>query len=244
MRFLAVAAVTFLPIVALAPWAMSGDEAPRARRPSSSGRRRSPPGRPVGAAVALVALVGSAVVAVTVARIPWFVVACTVLGFGAARVRAVAGARARRVRAIERAAPDLVDLLCVAAAAGHPPHRCLRAVNERSPPGVEGALHATCRRLDRGVPLAVAVDELRRGLGALGDPVADALVDAFRTGAPLQPALARVAEVARDRRRRAAEAEARRLPVRLLFPLVCCVLPAFGLLAVVPLVVASLRSLG
>ena len=69
MRFLAVAAVTFLPIVALAPWAMSGDGAPRARRPSSSGRRRSPPRRSVVAAVALVALVGSAVVAVTVAGI-------------------------------------------------------------------------------------------------------------------------------------------------------------------------------
>jgi len=160
------------------------------------------------------------------------------------RARLVVTRRRRAGRAIERAGPDLVDLLGVAAAAGHPVHRCLHVVADRAPPAARSVLRATCGRLDRGAPLAVAVDELRRGLGSLGDPVADALVDAFRTGAPLQPALGRVAEVARDRRRRTAEVEARRLPVLLLFPLVCCVLPAFGLLAVVPLVVASLRSLG
>jgi hypothetical protein len=44
-------------------------------------------------------------------------------------------------------------------------------------------------------------------------------------------------------RRRRAEEDARRLPVQLLFPLVLCVLPAFGLLAVVPLLLASLQSL-
>jgi hypothetical protein len=36
---------------------------------------------------------------------------------------------------------------------------------------------------------------------------------------------------------------ARRLPVKLLFPLVLCTLPAFALLTVVPLLVGSLREL-
>jgi hypothetical protein len=36
---------------------------------------------------------------------------------------------------------------------------------------------------------------------------------------------------------------ARRVPVRLLAPLVTCVLPAFALLTVVPLLAASLESL-
>ena len=44
-------------------------------------------------------------------------------------------------------------------------------------------------------------------------------------------------------RRREAEERARRLPVQLLFPLVVCVLPAFGLLAVVPLLAGSLPAL-
>ena len=44
-------------------------------------------------------------------------------------------------------------------------------------------------------------------------------------------------------RRRRAEEAARRLPVQLLFPLVLCVLPAFVLLAVVPLLLAAVPQL-
>ena len=40
-----------------------------------------------------------------------------------------------------------------------------------------------------------------------------------------------------------AEEAARRVPVRLLFPLVLCVLPAFALLTVAPLLAGALRSL-
>ena len=64
-----------------------------------------------------------------------------------------------------------------------------------------------------------------------------------RYGAPLGAGLERLAdEVRRDRRRRAEEA-ARRIPVKLLFPLVGCVLPAFALLTVAPLVAGALGSL-
>ena len=44
-------------------------------------------------------------------------------------------------------------------------------------------------------------------------------------------------------RRRRAEVAARKLPVKLLFPLVLCILPAFALLTVVPVIVSSLRAL-
>jgi tight adherence protein C len=49
---------------------------------------------------------------------------------------------------------------------------------------------------------------------------------------------------AREARRRLEQAEARRLPVRLSFPLVLCTLPSFVLLAIVPAVIAALSSLG
>ena len=48
--------------------------------------------------------------------------------------------------------------------------------------------------------------------------------------------LSRLADDARRQRRHDLEAAVRRLPVRLSFPLVCCSLPAFVLLTVVPLV--------
>jgi hypothetical protein len=57
------------------------------------------------------------------------------------------------------------------------------------------------------------------------------------------PGLERLGLELRLDRRRAAEQQARRVPVRLLGPLVMCTLPAFALLTIVPLLVASLRAL-
>ena len=55
-----------------------------------------------------------------------------------------------------------------------------------------------------------------------------------RLGTPAAAALGRLAQEVRADVRRRAEAHARTVPVRLLFPLVFCVLPAFVLLTVVP----------
>ena len=70
--------------------------------------------------------------------------------------------------------------------------------------------------------------------------LADALLATERLGAPVLDSLQRLAVSARADVRRRAEARARTVPVRLLFPLVFLVLPAFGILTVVPTVAARL----
>ena len=70
-------------------------------------------------------------------------------------------------------------------------------------------------------------------------PLADALLASDRLGAPVGPALARLAAEQRAEVRRHAEAHARRVPVRLLLPLAFVVLPAFGLLTVIPTLLAG-----
>ena len=55
--------------------------------------------------------------------------------------------------------------------------------------------------------------------------------------------LERLADEVRRQRRHRAEEAARRVPVKLLFPLVCCTLPALALLTVAPLVASAVRSL-
>jgi tight adherence protein B len=61
-----------------------------------------------------------------------------------------------------------------------------------------------------------------------------------RSGAPIGAALGRLAASTRAQSRRRAMARARTVPVRLLFPLVLLVLPAFLLLTVAPVVLAAL----
>jgi len=177
------------------------------------------------------AVVVSPVVAVPVAAACWAVPALR----GRSRRRA-------REQAVRAAVPDTVDLFRLAVGAGLSVRQAVEAVAARAPDPVAAALDEVVRRTALGERLGDALD----ALDALGDPalpLAAALRGAARHGAPLTDALERVAVDARLLRRRRAEEDARRLPVQLLFPLVLCVLPAFGLLAVVPLLLASLRSL-
>jgi tight adherence protein C len=153
--------------------------------------------------------------------------------------------RGRRVeeQAVTRGLPDVVDLLLLCAGAGLSLPLSHRVVADRAPPPVGAALGAAADASDGG---RVRADALVEALAPLGDRAAalgHVLIDHLRYGVPLAPALERLGLELRLDRRRRAEEEARRVPVRLLAPLLLCVLPAFGLLSVVPLLVASLRNL-
>jgi len=154
--------------------------------------------------------------------------------------------RRRRVaheRAVRRALPDLVDLLRLATTAGltlteaHP----LVARHVAAPVGP--VLLDADAAAAHGLPRADALVDALAPLGDRAHALAHVLGDHLRYGVPLLPGLERTGLELRLDRRRAAELEARRVPVRLLAPLVTCVLPAFALLTVVPLLAASLEAL-
>jgi len=94
--------------------------------------------------------------------------------------------------------------------------------------------------VEYGRRLADALEE-EAGVSPPLRPVLEVLLASERLGAPVGPTLARLAADGRARLRRAALARARTLPVRLLFPLVFLVLPAFLLLTVGPVLLAGLR---
>jgi tight adherence protein C len=173
------------------------------------------------------------------ARIP----TATVLG----RVGRVIGAprtrtrRRARAQAIERAMPLALDVLTMASRAGFTPRLALATTARWSPPEIGSVLADVERQCRLGAALAEALDEVGRREPELR-PFAEALAVAERSGAPTAELLGRLADEARATLRRRSEAHARRVPVRLLFPLVFLVLPAFGLLTVVPALSAGLRS--
>jgi len=98
------------------------------------------------------------------------------------------------------------------------------------------AERAAVSRGDSGVEVLDAIAE--RGGHQVG---LDALVVSARYGLPVGPALERAELDAAEQLRRRTETRIRQLPVRLLFPLVLCILPAFVLVGVAPVVVAALR---
>ena len=76
------------------------------------------------------------------------------------------------------------------------------------------------------------------------EPIGAALAAADRSGSAATPLLARCADQQRELARRRAEALVRRLPVRLLGPLVLCILPALMAATFGPLAIVSFRQLG
>jgi len=169
--------------------------------------------------------------------------ALATLGWLVRRAHRVRRHRRAHDRAVRRALPDLVDLLRLASTAGltlaaaHP----LVAPHVAAPVGA-ALLHADAAARG-GRPRADALLDALAPLGDRAHALAHVLSDHLRYGVPLLPGLERTGFELRLDRRRAAELEARRVPVRLLAPLVSCVLPAFALLTVVPLLAASLEAL-
>lgn len=156
--------------------------------------------------------------------------------------RIVARASTER-NAVAAQQADVIDLFVLALGAGLNLRLALEAVATRAPSQWAPALVSVVERVERGAPVGDALDALPGLLGEPARAVVRVLAGADRYGTPLLPALDRLAVDARLDRRRRAEEAARRVPVKLLFPLVLCVLPAFALLTVAPLLANALDAL-
>jgi tight adherence protein C len=150
---------------------------------------------------------------------------------------------AARARVLLRELNDAVPLLQLAIGAG----LTVRSALWSTIPWVRGDLrmhlHAALVAADDGSALADELDKLTEWLGEGCRGFVSVLSAADRYGSPVAEPLALLGSELRLQRRRQLEVAARRIPVRLLFPLALGVLPAFVLLTVVPLVVMSLEGL-
>jgi len=141
--------------------------------------------------------------------------------------------------AVARELPVTVDLLAVAVGAGCTPYLAVDVAARWALPASAELLSGVRRACAFGRGFDAALDDLATRVPRLA-PLADALLASDRFGAPVADALSRLGAEQRTALRRRAEARARTVPVRLLFPLVFLVLPAFGLLTVVPTVLGGL----
>jgi tight adherence protein C len=155
------------------------------------------------------------------------------------------GRQRRRAEAdlIRRGLPEVVDLFVVGIGAGLNVPLALRAIGPLCPAPFADALRSTVTHTEMGMRTADALEALPQRLGEPVRPLSSALIASERYGVPLTASLERLADEVRRDRRRHAEAAARRVPVKLLFPLVFCSLPALALLSVAPLIAGALRAL-
>jgi pilus assembly protein TadC len=149
----------------------------------------------------------------------------------------------RRLDAYASGLADVVDLLALAVGAGLTVALAVDAVARRATGPLAAELGRVREEVALGRRLADALEDLPARCGEAVRPMVAALVASERYGAPLAASLDRLAHEVRLERRRRAEEAVRKVPVKLLFPLVTCTLPAFALLTVAPLLASAVRSL-
>lgn len=216
-------------------------------RPSAAVRPTSrPPRRPLGVpdeALSVVAGVGAGAAAlVLVGGGPGLVVGPLVGLVVRHLVARMEPPRVRRRREqLEAGLPHAVDLLAACLAAGQDPGRGLEQVAEVLDGPVAEELTAVAFRLKLGADPARVWRSVAAHpqLGQLGR----CMVRVVDSGAPVAEAMHRLAEDLRRASRARAESRARAVGVRAALPLGVCMLPAFVLVGVVPLVASSMATL-
>ena len=150
----------------------------------------------------------------------------------------------RTSAAADREIPVLLDLLAVATSAGLPPQLAFRRAVEAAMGPLADELRSVLDASDLGgrwrdelivVGDRLALPDLQRLLGALART--------YSLGSSLAEEIEHLASDVREVRRAAAAQRARTAPVKMLFPLVFLVLPAFLLLTLVPVLLTTVRSI-
>ena len=147
----------------------------------------------------------------------------------------------RRRESLVALLPQAVDLMASALAVGASPDAAVRVVAEAVDEPMHHELGRIQHRLSLGVDPVRVWSEVGRHpeLGALGRCLARAL----ESGASVSNALHRLAEDLRRSARAEVEARARTVGVRAAAPLGLCLLPAFILTGIVPLVAGTVSVL-
>jgi len=170
-----------------------------------------------------------------------------IVGSAAGRDRSPSapGRRANRRRAlqVEGEIPQLLDLLAAGSTAGLSAELSLRRAAEalRGPLGED--LRGVAHLADLGARWRDELDAYATGSGSVDLSRTMAVLQRTESlGASLADATRELA-AARQARRAATLERARTAPVKMLFPLVFLILPAFLLLTVVPVLLTTVRSI-
>lgn len=140
-----------------------------------------------------------------------------------------------RQERIERALPDVIDLVVVSVEAGQGFAQALRTAADRTPGPLGEELRLTLREQQFGLPLDRALDNLNKRADTPNmRTFVRGVVQGERLGVSIGHIMRNVAREIRLRRRAAAEERAQKTTVKILFPLVFLILPALFIVLLAP----------
>jgi tight adherence protein C len=145
-----------------------------------------------------------------------------------------------RRRQILRDLPTVVDLLVLSLEAGMGLDRAIRTVISEYRSALADEFHRVLNDIDLGLPRGEAFDRMaaRVGLDDLRS-LSRAIIQSEELGVSLVGAMQTQSQEVRLSRRRAAEAEALRAPVKMLVPLVIFILPTLFMLLLGPVLLRA-----
>lgn len=144
---------------------------------------------------------------------------------------------------LARQLPEFIDAIVLLLFSGSTPAQALIAAPTWLEPPLQPIVNEVAQQLSRGNRFNDCVAELRDSIGPPVFPLVEALLSADRDGQSIASVLDRLSNESRSQRRRQLDADIRRLPVRLNVPLVCCILPSFVMLGIVPMIATALVHL-
>jgi tight adherence protein C len=149
-----------------------------------------------------------------------------------------------RIYTIDRALPDLIDLMCVMIEAGLSFPAAMRLASDQFHPPLTDELRLTLQEQTMGL----SITEALANMGDRADtPAVKAFVRAMaqcdRMGISMGQIMRTLAHEMRSRRRSSAEERAQKTPVLMLFPLVFLIFPALFIVLMTPAVINLMHNL-
>ncbi len=129
---------------------------------------------------------------------------------------------------------EVIDLFLLGTSAGLTVWLTLQEISLLVANSISASLKEAVRRVNRGASLLDTLEWLSLQHDGQLRLLTRPLIEAERYGVELAPSLMRASAEARRLRQRNGEIAARSVAVKLMFPLVLCILPAFALMTVIP----------
>ena len=153
--------------------------------------------------------------------------------------------RDKRVEAIEKELPDVLDVLAISVEAGVGLEGAIQAVTERFSSPLADELGHMLSEMELGLSRREALQNLRTrtDIPDLNGFILS-LLQADALGMPMTRVLQTQAEEMRRRRRGKVREAAAKLPVKILFPLIFFILPALFIVIIGPAIIRISNNLG